>query len=79
MAQALDATENRLNQLEHAHQALRNQLTELDSALRPEIDAIAKELEDVKAVHLKGLYPALGGIVVGFIGLLFQFIGYLIA
>ncbi len=79
MVRALDATENRLNQLEHGHQALRDQLTQLDSNVRPEIDAITKELEDAKEVHLKGLYPALGGILVSIIGYVCALIGYLSA
>lgn len=74
-----DPTEKRLNDLEHGHEALRDQLTVLDSAPRPEIDNIIKELKNARELHLNGLYFAGGGILVSIAGYVLALTGYLIA
>jgi len=60
-ARPVDPTERRLNDLQHANEALRDQLTALDSTLSTEIESAKTELAKAKMEHIEGLYFALGG------------------
>jgi hypothetical protein len=77
-ALAFDTTEKRLNNLEHANEALRDQLEVMDTSLSAEIKNANTELAKANAEQIKGLYPALFGIVVSIAGYISALGGYLI-